>query len=285
MGTEASALSVLSVLPIPLVDRTDGRCAPGPASPATRIEGGPEDPSVAADNQGAAHDDPFFILRNEDKGEYCVGHFVWSADWFMEFQRSGDQGLVFSMGAEQPHVLRVIAPGETVITPAVHLGHLEADLDGAVQAMHNHIRRSVLPGRRADRSHLIQFCLPGDTAYLGPPVYEDTVRPDFNESNIIKSIDVAPAIGVEIFVIDAWRWQHSGDRVPSVQSFPRGLDPVIEHARSKGLLFGLYAEVEGGRGDWTKSKVGKEHPEWFVRDNVLNLTKPEVAYLTKATSD
>jgi hypothetical protein len=80
---------------------------------------------------------------------------------------------------------------------------------------------------------------------------------------------------------------------------------VVKYAHSKGLLFGLYFETEGGRDGtmkkrpdsatiepWKNSKVHQEHPEWFRYMNfwftpnpekpapprpVLNLAIPEAA--------
>ena len=34
---------------------------------------------------------------------------------------------------------------------------------------------------------------------------------------------------------------------------------MIKHAKKKGVDFGIYAEPEGGRGDWTKSTIGKKN--------------------------
>ena len=239
-------------------------------------------------NQGAAHDDPFFIVRNDNKGEYCIGHYAWTPPWSMEFLRPGDEvnpqpGLFFAMSSAGDIPIRVISAGETVTTGAIHLGHFECDLDAAVQAMHEHIRRFVLPDGYKKHQQLIQFCLPGDTAYLGPPVYVDASRADFNETTIKQSIDVAAAIGAEVFVLDAWWWEHSGDWIPSKSSLPNGLDPVIKHAKDKGMIFGLYLEPEGGRSDWTPSRVGREHPEWFLEGrNLINLTNPEAAEWVKS---
>jgi alpha-galactosidase len=241
----------------------------------------PEGKTLIEGGRPPGHDDPFFIVRNEEKGEYFIGHLAWSARWYMQFERKREgsnpsPGLSFKIGPSASNPLRVIAPGETIETPAVHLGHVEGDLDSAVQAMHDHIRR-VLPPRKPERSHLIQFCVPGDTAYLGVPVHDEIVRSEFNEASILESIDVAAAVGAEMFVLDAWWWETSGDWVPAPSRFPRGLGPIVEYARKKGLLFGLYAEVEGGRGNWANSKIGREFPEWIWPPNALDLTRPEVA--------
>jgi hypothetical protein len=102
--------------------------------------------------------------------------------------------------------------------PAVHLGHLAGDLDQAVQAMHVHIRRSVVPIRKAGRSNLVEYLVPGDQGYY--------TGEDFNEANILKSIDVAAAVGSELFILDAWWWDVFGERTPSARRFPHGLGPL-----------------------------------------------------------
>jgi alpha-galactosidase len=227
-------------------------------------------------DKGQGFDDPYFILRNEAKGENWVGHLAWSANWKMEFDlKLGVEGrhdsLAFGLGPVASDALRVISPGETVSTPRVHLGHVSGGLDSAVHSMHDHLRRSVLPPRVAGRSHLVQYSVPADQGY------PKESKEGFTEATLLRNVDIAEAIGAEMFIVDAGWWDVAGDWVPSPSRFPRGLEPVIQHARDKGLLFGLYAEVEGGRGDWTRSKVGREHPDWLGPKDVLNLARPEVA--------
>lgn len=225
-------------------------------------------------DKGQGHDDPFFVVRNELKGEYFIGHLAWSANWQMDFERRADPSsasasLVFRIGPWASSPQRVIAPGEAITTPAVHLGHVAGDLDQAVQAMHDHIRRYVLPPRRPERSFRVQLLVPGDQGYH--------VGDAFNEANIEKSIDLAAELGVEVFTLDACWWDVPGDWYPSEARFPSGLDRVRRYIRGKGMLFGLYVEAEGGRGQIGKSRLGREHPDWVGPMGVLNLTKPEVA--------
>jgi len=217
-------------------------------------------------DKGQGFDDPFFVVRNEVTGEYFIGHLAWSANWQMDFQRD-DMGLLFAIGPDAVPTQRVIAPEETVATPAVHMGHVSGSLDMAVQAMHDHLRRSVLPLRKPERFGLIEYLVPADQGYYTP----------FDESSALKCVDVAAAIGAELFLLDAYWWDITPDWVPSADRFPRGLEPVIDYVHEKGMLFGLYAEPEAGRGRVQESKVYREHPEWFGPKNVLNLTIPEAA--------
>jgi len=165
---------------------------------------------------------------------------------------------------------------ETIKTPAVHLAHVEGDLDDTVQAMHDHVRKSVLPSRKLERSYRIQYSVPGDQGFIA-------VKPNdvsgMTEQTMMQQIDIAAAVGAELFIVDAGWWDIYGDWTPSTTRFPHGLEPVVDYAHKKGLLFGLYAEVEGARGDWTRCQMCKEHPDWFLQNykNILDLTKPEVA--------
>jgi len=226
----------------------------------------PEGTTTVKCDKGESWDDPFFIVRNDAIGEYFIGHLAWSANWDMEFQRDST-GLSFKIGPSAAAALRVIAPGETIRTPAVHLGHISGDLDSAVQAMHKHLRRFVLPTRKPERSYLIQYLVPADQGYYTP----------FNEESAMRCVDVAVAIGAELFILDFGWWDVTCDWFPSATRFPRGLEPLIDYVRQKGMRFGLYVETEGGRGNVEESKVTREHSDWIGPKKIINLAIPEAA--------
>lgn len=215
--------------------------------------------------KGQGHDAPFFVLRNDGTGEHFIANLEWTANWKMEFSRDLKGIVTFQFGPLADAPLRIIAPGETVTSPAIHLGHVSADLDTAVQGMHEHIRRSVLPPRSKDTFGLIQYVLPADLGFHTP----------FDETSARKCVDVAAAIGTELFILDAYWWDVTCDWYPSATRFPNGLEPLIEYVRSKGMRFGLYMEPEGGRGNIRESRVAAEHPEWLAPKDTINLAIPE----------
>lgn len=90
----------------------------------------------------------------------------------------------------------------------------------------------------------------------------------------------AAECGAEMFVIDAgWYaldatappggsdaddWMvRVGDYRPDPKRFPHGLGPVFEHVRSLGMQPGLWFSLATAN---RRSKVFRDHPEWFVRD-------------------
>jgi len=208
------------------------------------------------------YDDPFFVLQNESKGEYFFGQLAWPSIYAMEFDRK--DGLAFRIGPIAPEgsVLRVIAPGETITTPAVHLCHLKGDFDATVQAMHDHIRRSVLPQRKPEFAFRIEYAANGDT---GECLYRGD---DYNEGNLLPCIDVAAAVGAETFFVNGPYWAEPTD-TPRDDSmgdpalleereledwnwlearkdlFPNGIRALSDRCHEKGLLFGLYGRTEG----------------------------------------
>ncbi len=226
---------------------------------------------------------PYFIARNEVSGEYFVCALGWSGEWRMEFMRQqraaeNSESLYFrSRVISTDPVMRVIAPGETITSPVVHIGNLTGELDDVVQAMHDHIRRSVLPPQPAGRAQLVQ------DNHWG---YQSGIE---TQEGIKAVVDAAAAVGVELFIFDAgWYgnkrndWPNqTGDWRPG-SWLPNGLRPISDYVHSKGLLFGLWLEAESiGHG----TKLRQEHPKFLLLRNgqpafggrSLDLTKPEVA--------
>ena len=124
--------------------------------------------NVIRQENGLAYDHPYFVLRNQEKGEYFFGQLEWPVNRIMEFYKA--EGLSFKIGPTAANALRVLDPGETIATPAVHLAHVRGDFDAAVQAMHDHIRRSVLLPPAPARAYRIECLMPEDqpmTVYRG----------------------------------------------------------------------------------------------------------------------
>ena len=236
---------------------------------------------------------PFFLVRNEIAGEYFIGNLAWSGNWDLGFYSKNERFDVHQDGPGRDASLwfragpsyglgwsgdpslsqRVLAAGESVTTPEMHLGPVQGDLDSAVQAMHAHIRNTVEPPRDPKRAYLIQYAVPGDQGYIAK--FGGDVA-GMNEKNIYEQIDVAHALGAELFIVDAGWWDIYGEWTPSPTRFPHGLAPIADYIHKNGMLFGLYNEVQGGRGDWTHSAMYKEHPNWFIGPYALiDMTNPE----------
>ncbi|MBN1555321.1 MAG: alpha-galactosidase [Phycisphaerae bacterium] len=240
----------------------------------------------------SGHGRPAFWARNRCNGQTFVCELAWGGNWEFELDcrlhadhkhvtpilRHGK--LFFRMGLSgYDDVLRVLDAGETITTPAVHLALFQDDTDVIVQATHDHVRNVVLPAPVPGREVEIEA---NHRGYLCDRE---------NVPDIIKDIDVAASLGVEMYVIDAgWYgnepnfWARNvGDWFEGKWMKPDGgLKAVADHARKRGMKFGLWIEIEAvGDG----STLKKEHPEWIYRRDgepvsgsraLLDLTQPEV---------
>lgn len=229
------------------------------------------------------HRHPMFILHNHATGEYFVGQLAWSGGYSFEFDLDADLGttdraarLFFRGGPDAPPPQRIIAPGETVRTPKLHLGLVMGDLDTAIQAMHDHLRCSVFLPQPRGRGDWVE-------SGIGPEV-------EITAAYVFHQIENVAALGAEVFFIDAgwyappqsdW-WDTVGNWQVDRARFSDGVKPFRERAHELGMLFGLWMDAERVG---PKSRIAQEHPEWLAvaydgqrrLGSMLDLTQPAVA--------
>ena len=227
------------------------------------------------------HRHPFFVVRNHQGGEQFVGTLAWSGGYAFEFDvddgdsREGSR-LWFRAGPDGPAPLRVIAPGETVTTPEMHLGVVIGNFNDSIQALHDHLRTSVIPPQNPEHAGLV-------VSGIGP---EQELTPEL----IFSEIDACADAGAEVFLIDAsWytpphgSWHATvGDWQVSLERFPGGLKPFRDYVHGKGMKFGLWMD---GERVGPESRIATERPEWLARPygdegglgGMIDLTRPEVA--------
>ena len=207
------------------------------------------------------HRHPMFVLRNNATGEHFICQLAWSGGFSFEFDLDAPVGnvgaysLFFRAGPDAPPPHRVIDPGETVTSPEVHLGMVFGDLDASIQAMHDHLRRSVFMPQPRGRGGWIE-------SGIGP---ELEITTDY----VFHQIENAAAWGSEVFFIDAsWyappygNWATTvGDWQVDRGRFPDGIGPFRDRCHEHGMLFGLWMDAER-IGD--ESQIAQEHPEWLA---------------------
>jgi len=230
---------------------------------------------------------PYSVVRNAVTGESFAIYFGWTGRYSFEFfnnhnPASDDASLYFRAGLAGPGPFRVLGPGETATSPPVFIGHFLDDLDGIVLASHKFLRESVLPALPKGRVRPVEMNSWGFVAF------------ELSEESLRSAIDTAADVGVELFTIDAgwygdvksnW-WQMAGDWKTGSR-LPDGLEPIFDYARSKGLMCGLWIDIER---IGTASELRKKHPDWIVRvhgasegQTALDFTNPEVVKFAEET--
>ena len=110
-----------------------------------------------------------------------------------------------------------------------------------------------------------------------------------SEEGLKREIDIGSSVGADTFVVDAgWngpepnRWQKNAGDWHAGAWLPNDLNPVRDYARKKGMLFGLWVEIESVG---SAVKLRSEHPDWILTRNgepvadgrQLDFANPEVA--------
>ena len=227
---------------------------------------------------GRSFASPYLIVENRVTGQRAFLALAWSGNYFADFRLHADTHLQCRFGPLAPAPLRVIAPGETAISPEVHIGFFHGNLDAAIAAWHAHIRASVAPPRPVGKE---MYTVAGR-------VVEE---PD---EWIMREVDIAAEMGVEAFMVDAgWygetfgHWGHLRGDWTEGSWLPGGVGGVRDYCHEKGLLFGLWHEAEAIT---HASKLYEAHPDWLLRTDddrecgqTLDLANPDAARFFEET--
>jgi len=212
---------------------------------------------------------PYYIVRNNFSGEMFYIALAWPAGFETRFNYDRHNKILsFETGPHGNPPLRVIAPGETVASPAAHLAFFHTGTGGAVREWHAHLRASVIPQRKgAKRAYT-----------LGARVVEEPGE------WILREIDIAHEMGLEAFMVDAgWYGDHFSDWMKQRGDWFEGpflplggLAGIRDYCHNKGMLFGVWMEPETIS---LQSKIIKEHPEFMTPGQTweVDFSNPEAA--------
>lgn len=108
-----------------------------------------------------------------------------------------------------------------------------------------------------------------------------TMQPDmrecFTQERILKEIDLAAEMGMDIFIMDDG-WQETfADWTANKERLPDGLAPLINRIKEKGMTPGIWLSLLGVD---PSSDIAKEHPEWIILDKDGVPTKAQWGFPT-----
>ncbi len=186
---------------------------------------------------------PWLVVEDSQNDIFWGVQLAHNASWQMELFRK-DDGLSISGGLadrEFGHWMKVVAPGESFITPTAIL--------------------SVCRGQGVD--HIAQrLTSSGKRFFKAAPECEQDLPIIFNEycttwgspshQNISEILEVIQNKGISYFVIDCGWYKEEGipwdiamgDYQVSQELFPLGLEKTVEAIKDKGMKPGLWFEIE-----------------------------------------
>jgi alpha-galactosidase len=187
---------------------------------------------------------PIGMVENKKAGVIWFWQIEHNGSWHYEISQTSAKSIYAYMGgpdAQHAQAWKNLHPGESYQTVPVGLGCVRGGFAEAVAALTAYRRAACIHPRTDNRNCPVIFndymnCLEGD------PTTEKE----------LPLIDAAAAAGCEYFVIDAgwyaeqsenW-WPTVGLWQPSKTRFPGGLQQVLDHIHSKGMIPGLWLEPE-----------------------------------------
>lgn len=225
---------------------------------------------------------PAYVLKNKINGQLFCCELAYSGNWEMRLQpqcsaRGASLRHQIGLIAPEGEYVCVLLPGERMDVPAVHFTLCADGEDALIHSRHRFVREEIMPAEdpigkcRIEANHRGYLCNRE------------------NEEGIKRDMSVAAAAGVELYVIDAgWYGKEPNVWFQNVGDWYAGswlendLYPLIDHAKSLGMKFGLWMEFEAAG---PNSDVRREHPEFFlqrhgrdvVNGRALNLANPDAA--------
>jgi len=174
----------------------------------------------------------------------------------------GPTELAFAAAGIEPR----LQPGETWTAPATWIGSYPGDLDSAARIWVDYLRAHVVPAQ-PDDFPWVQY----NTWY--------SYHCDLDADRLLEEADIAAALGVEVFYIDAGWWTGNpmrrdnfgsglGNWTENRDKFPDGIAAFADRIRERGMHFGIWVEPE--RVDLRTATTGTWQTAWLAtRDSEL----------------
>lgn len=226
---------------------------------------------------------PFAALCRNDASETsgeCYGiQLIYSGSWAITVEADNTDKIRVQGGINDTAFSWELDGGKTFATPQVALCY-SADGLGRMSVEYADFLRNCIINPKFVNSGRPILVNNWEATYF-----------DFNYDKLFAIIDAAAELGIDTFVLDdGWfghrNWDNSslGDWFVNTKKLPRGLTPIIERCKEKGLKFGLWFEPEMISED---SDLYRAHPDWALgkRENsyyrernqlVLDFTRREV---------
>ncbi|MCM3703496.1 alpha-galactosidase [Paenibacillus macerans] len=198
---------------------------------------------ISCSNTGswsAAEHIPMAVLENREAGSSLFWQIEHNGSWHWEIIDQSDYLTLLISGPTEHdnHWWVSLAPGEEFVSVPVAVGAVIGGFEEAIGQLTAYRRRIRRPN--ADNRDLRIIFNDYMNCLWGSPT----------AAKLLPLIDAAAAAGCEYFCIDAgwyaageW-WDGVGEWMPSPERFPEGIKYVLDYIRGKGMVPGLWLELE-----------------------------------------
>ncbi len=183
---------------------------------------------------------PMGCLKNKETESMLFWQIEHNGSWYWEISdQDGHLYLQLSGPTEhQSHWWKNLKPGDNFTSVPVSVGSVYGDVDEAGAELTRY-RRAI---RRPNKDNETLSVIFND--------YMNCLWGDPTTEKELPLIDKAYEAGCEYFCVDCgwysagfW-WDGVGEWLPSKERFPGGLKEVMDYVRSKGMIPGVWLELE-----------------------------------------
>ncbi|MUT66961.1 alpha-galactosidase [Paenibacillus sp. NEAU-GSW1] len=217
---------------------------------------------ISCSNTGswsAAEHIPMAVLTNTETATSLFWQIEHSGSWHWEIIDQYDHLTLLVSGPTEHdnHWWKRLMPGEQFVSVPVAVGVAEGGFEKAIGELTSYRRRIRRPN---DDNRLLRIIFND---------YMNCLWGSPTTAKLLPLIDAAAEVGSEYFCIDAgwyapgeW-WDGVGEWLPSSERFPEGIKYVLDYIRSKGMIPGLWLELEvmGIR----SPKLAETDDSWFFK--------------------
>ncbi|RED58124.1 glycoside hydrolase family 36 protein [Cohnella lupini] len=188
----------------------------------------------------AAEHIPMAVLENKEAGTSLFWQIEHNGSWHWEIIEQVDLLTVLISGPTEHdnHWWKRLQPGEEFVSVPVAVGAVQGGFEQAIADLTAYRRRI----RRENEDNSKLRVIFND--------YMNCLWGDPTTAKLLPLIDAAADVGCEYFCIDAgwyapgeW-WDGVGEWLPSAERFPEGIKYVLDYIRGKGMIPGLWLELE-----------------------------------------
>ncbi|PHV69617.1 alpha-galactosidase [Sporanaerobium hydrogeniformans] len=183
---------------------------------------------------------PMGSFEHSELNQTITWQIETSSSWHWEISDSGNELYLQLSGPTYTdnHFIKNLRPNESFISVACALSFVAGDFECSIQELTKY-RRAIRRPNKDNENPAVIFndymnCLMGD------PTTE----------KLIPLIDAAHLAGCDYFCIDCgwyapgYWWDGVGEWLPSLERFPNGIEEPLNYIRSKGMIPGLWLELE-----------------------------------------
>ncbi len=221
--------------------------------------------------RNARHDSPVFMMSlngksEENEGEVIGGTLAWTGTYKFSFNYALKHNIEFLVGMNEDASHYILEKDEVFETPKFYLSYSDQGKGQISRNFHSWSRENyIIDGMEARKILLNSW---------------EGVYFDVSEKDMLGMIDDIADMGGEMFVMDdGWfgdkyprdnATTSLGDWMVNTRKLPDGLDPLLNRADERDIIFGIWLEPEMIN---VKSELYEAHPDWVVQQPNREIVK------------